>query len=95
MNMEIMNNDYKEFKDEFEQMNMITDIGNVFMQHHCISVDEIETLFPTLSNNIIFKLLSNYHADETDISDVKKEFLDELQQKCTEDIIPSRFTFVA
>ena len=96
MNTEMLtNNEYTNFKEQFEQMNLITDISNVFMQHHCISVDEIETLFPTLSNNIIFKLLSNYHADETDISDVKKEFLDELQQKCTEDIIPSRFTFVA
>ena len=95
MNTLIMNEDYANFKEEYEQMNMITDISNVFMQHHCISVEEIPLLFPLLTNNIIFKLLSNFQTDEMDIGGVKKEFLDELQQKCTQDEIPTRSTFVA
>lgn len=95
MNMSIMSDDYNIFKKEYEQMNIITDISNVFMQHHCISVDEIPLLFPTLSNNIIHKLLSNFQTDEMDIGGVKKEFLEDLEKKCTTDEIPTRNTFIA
>ena len=93
-NAMIYEEEYTSLKEEFELMNIITQVGNLFMQHHCISVEEIPLLFPLLSNDIIYKLLSNFHNDE-DETEVKKEFLNELQKNCNSNPIPNRFTFVA
>ncbi|BFU24298.1 hypothetical protein EHI8A_081010 [Entamoeba histolytica HM-1:IMSS-B] len=95
MDMLSLDDEYKIFKEEYQQMNLITDIANVFMQHHCISVDEIYTLFPTLSNEIIYKLLSNFHTDDMDQEPVKSGFLESIQTKCSNEPIPTRYTFVA
>ncbi|BFU21348.1 hypothetical protein EHI8A_156710 [Entamoeba histolytica HM-1:IMSS-B] len=95
MDMYSSDKHFQTIKDQYSQMNVVTDIANVFILHHVIAVNDLETTFPSLSVNIIYQLLSNFHTDEMDPEPVSQTYLRSIQDKCTNDPIPTRFSVVA
>ena len=85
---------FKPISKGYQEVNVITDIANLFMLHHVVSANDLTSTFPSLTINAIYQLLSNFHTDEMDPDPISQSYLRTILSKCTEEPIPTRFTYV-
>ncbi|ELP94231.1 hypothetical protein EIN_186580 [Entamoeba invadens IP1] len=95
IDLDLTKKDLKDLKALCGHFEVITDVANLFMLHHSIKLSELENTFPLLSINIIYQLLRNFKVDEMDNVPIDQKLLEDIQNKCTNDPLTTRFTSVA